>query len=217
MARPATGRRSRIVRLLRIGFPLVAAGLLAAVFLSGEPPVTDATLTFSEADLENMRAGLQITNPQLSGASMGGDIYDFQASIVRPRNLDFEVADIEDLVGTIDYVDGPTVFIASKSAEINLVTRLMVLETGIALRTSDGYSGNADRIEVDGQAGRLTATGNVLAEGPIGRISAERLVIAPADPDKPESLGKDTVLRFEDRVRLTYIPQVTDGADQTKP
>ena len=215
--RRATGRRSRIIRLLRIGLPLVAVGLLLAVFLTREPPITDASLTFSEADLEAMRSGAQVLAPQLSGASEGGDIYDFKATTVTPRNLDFDQADISDLVGTIYYVDGPTVFVASHSAQVDLQARQMVLETGIILRTSNGYKGNADRIEIDAVTAVIVAEGNVQADGPIGRISADRLTISPPEGAQEPKLGKEAVLHFQERVKVYFDPKALDEPGSTDP
>jgi len=217
MAQRPAGRRTRIIRLLRIGLPLVAVGLLASVFLSGEPRVTDATLTFSEADLKAMHSGLQITSPQLSGASMAGDIYDFSASVVRPDSLDFSVADISELVGSIAYVDGPTVHITSQSAQLNLLTRNMILETGIELRTSDGYRASADRVEVDGDEAIIKALGNVSADGPLGHVEANRMeILSQGGVDNPD-FGKDTVLRFDEQVRLTYNPTAQSENGETRP
>ena len=89
---------------------------------------------------------------------------------------------------------------------------LVTVETGIEIDTSDGYTAQADRVEMRTDLGRLVATGDVRATGPIGDIQANRLIIEPEEGSTRTDLGKETVLRFEDRVTLRY-QQVPEGQE----
>lgn len=202
---PAT-TRSRIVGLLKVGFPLLAFGILAAVFLWRQEEDLGGGLTFSAADLEAMRTGLKLTEPQFSGASLSGDIYDFKASTVIPRDIELSMADIEALDGRVQYADGRVIDLVSETASINLETRVIVMETGIVITTSDGYRAVAERLDVDVNASVLTGTGPVSATGPVGNIQAGGLVISAA-PGVNRPTGVDeTLISFTNGVRLTYTP-----------
>jgi len=205
-ARRPIGMRSRVVRILKIGFPMVAFGLLASVFLLSNDPLPEAGLSFSQANLAAMQDGLQVTRPQLSGASLTGDIYDFRAASVIPRDSDITAARIDALTGSIAYLGGPRVDITAASAEVDFAARELVLDTGIRLGTSDGYAATADRVTVDIAGALLTATGGVSAKGPIGTIRADTLRIAPTRQDPSPALGKESVLNFSGSVRLSYQP-----------
>ncbi|MEM7613666.1 MAG: hypothetical protein AAF245_01395 [Pseudomonadota bacterium] len=198
--------RSRVVGLLKVVFPLTAVGLLALVFLWQAEDDLGGGLTFSNADLEAMATGLKLSQPQFSGASMGGDIYDFRARTVVPRDIDLTMADIEALDGRVLYADGRVVELTSETAEIDLENRKVVLQTGIVITTSDGYRAKAERLDVDVSAAILEATGPIEATGPVGRITAGRMTIAPAEGFEAPVRVNETLTRFSGGVKLTYTP-----------
>ncbi|MEM8788232.1 MAG: hypothetical protein AAGE76_08215 [Pseudomonadota bacterium] len=198
--------RTRFVGFLKIALPLVALGLLAAVFLWREAENPDLGLNFTPADLAAMRTGLTLTAPTFSGASARGDTYEFQARVVMPRDLDLTMADVEDMAGTLNLIDGRRVDLSSDLAELDIENRKVALSVGVTIETSDGYAAEAARVDVDVAAGRLIATGPVTATGPLGEIRADRLELTPEDPDRGELDLNDTRIRFTGGVVLRYTP-----------
>lgn len=213
VARQRPSLRSRVVGLLKVGLPAVAVALLAAVFLLSDKTEFDTALNFSEADLEALRSGLKLTEPQFSGASLGGDIYDFRASLVTPRDLAMSEADILDLRGRVAFRDGRIVDLRSDRARLDAVAQQVVLEDGIELITSDGYRAEATRVEVDIEVGVLTAAGPVRASGPAGEIEAATLRIARVDDGERGFDPNETLITFAGGVRLRYLPGELESAE----
>lgn len=209
-ARRGAARRSVVVRILKFGFPALAFALLAAVFLLSDRPVPSSHLTFSKEDLEAMKGGMEITAPRFSGQSLAGDTYDFQASSVTPRDLRLTEAEVEDLNGRIDYASGASIRIEAGNGRMDMNLQVIELDTGLRIRTSDGYDAQAGAARIDIAAATVDAAGPVEATGPIGRITAGRLRVEPPAGTAEPSLGKETVLHFRDGVTLRYTPVQAD-------
>ncbi|MEM8869294.1 MAG: hypothetical protein AAGE38_02765 [Pseudomonadota bacterium] len=198
--------RSRVIALLKVLFPLGAVSLLAVVFLWQAEDDLGGGLTFSSADLEAMSTGLKINEPQFSGASLGGDIYDFRARTVIPRDIELSMADVDGLDGRVLYADGRVVELVSDTAEIDLENRTVVLKTGIVITTSDGYKARAERLDVDVSAAILTASGPIEATGPMGRITAGQMTITPAEGFEAPLRANEALISFAGGVKLAYTP-----------
>lgn len=194
--------------MLKVLFPLGALGVLAAVFFWQQDQDLGGGLTFSDADLRAMRTGLKLTQPQFSGTSLAGDVYDFKARTVVPRDLELSMAEIEALDGRVEYADGRIVELVAETAEVDIAARLIAMQDGVVITTSDGYRATADRLDVDVSAAILNATGSVVATGPMGRITADALVIEPADGAAQPEHANETLIRFVGKVELVFVPGV---------
>jgi lipopolysaccharide export system protein LptC len=199
------GLYSRIVAILKVGLPLVALGLLAGLFLISTEDEIDGNLVFSEADLEALDSGMQVTRPTFTGSSRDNDRFRFTADRVVPDAAPPTRAHIVDLAGRIDFAGGPTVDVAAPEAALDLDTNVLELAGRVTLDSSDGYHVVSDRMTVDLRAGSLAAKGDVVGEGPMGRIDSETMRVDPAE-------GEDADRRFSfgDGVRLVYDPAEND-------
>lgn len=184
--------------------------LLGTVVLWENDRDSGVGLVFSDADLDALKTGMRVTGPQLSGASLTGDLYDFRAETVVPTDRELTALDIQRLVGEIRFRDSRTVSLASDSALIDLSQRRITLISGIDISTSDGYRAQASRVDVDTRAAELVAQGPILADGPLGRITADTLILTPAPVDGTTADGQgsrnDALIRFEGGVTLRYTP-----------
>lgn len=197
--------------------PAVAVLLLGLVLLWDNDGDEPAGLTFSEADLEALRTGLKITRPQFSGTSLTGDVYDFRAETVEPRDLEMTTADAETLFGKVDYRNGPVVELRSERARIDIPEQIVVLETGIEIKSSDGYVAHAERVEVNIAFSTLEAKGPVTANGPPGDIESAALSIVPAEEPGRANFDNDVLMRFTGGVKVTYIPSTGTDPEQKRP
>lgn len=204
--------RAQVVSVLKRVLPAMALTLFGLVLFWDTSDNSASGITFSEADIETLQNGIQVTRPQFSGASLGGDLYDFNAETVIPRDRDLQMADVETMDGRISFRDGLIAEIQSERAEIDFTARHVVLDTGVGLQTSDGYTATAPYAEIDIAAGSLRADGPVIATGPPGNITAGGLVITPLEETPGLDFGNDVMMQFTNGVTLTYIP----GAEDTR-
>ncbi len=204
--RRTADRYSRFVGALKVGLPLTGLALLVSVFMLSTQDEIPGGLSFSDADLQALGTGLRVTNPRFSGASLDGDIYDFVADSVIPKDASLEFADIETLSGTIRFRDGHVVSLSAQRAEINLMTEELILSDDINLQSSEGYNAKASRLDVDLKNGQIHGSGDVFADGPMGEISSDSLLIEATEAQDIEALANDSMITFTNRVRLRYLP-----------
>lgn len=194
-------RYSRLVAILKIGLPLLALVLLASMFLVTAEDDFEGGIAFTEADLDRLGQGLQITAPVLTGMTRAQDPFRFTATVVRPDDAPPNRAEIERLAGRIDFLGGPSLTLAAPEAVLDLETERMTASGRVTIETDDGYTLSADRMELDLVDGSVLAAGEVDSVGPMGTIRSETLRVVPAEGD-----GDHRVFSFGKGVRLVYNP-----------
>lgn len=195
------GTYSTLVGLLKVGLPLLAFGLLAAVFLISPEDELEGGLLFQEADLAALGDGLRIANPQLSGQTAEGTRYLFDAEVVTPTDASLRTAAVEGVTGDVALSDGRGVTLSAPRAAFDMEDQSLRFPDGIALATSDGYRLEATAMAADLRAAVFRGEGGVEATGPAGRITAERLRI-----DGDSAGDKNPMIWFEGRVKVWIDP-----------
>ncbi len=195
------GLYSRAVSVLKVGLPLVALAMLAALFLVSDDERATGDLAFSPGDLAALGQGMRVTAPVFSGVTEALDRFRFTAAAVVPDAAPPTRAVIDTLAGRIDFADGQGVDLRAETGDLDLGTQRMTLRGAVRLVTADGYSFGAEQVDVDLKVGGLTATGAIRGGGPMGRIASGRLTVSgPVNP------GGARMFLFEDAVRLVYDP-----------
>ncbi len=192
---------SRLVAVLKVALPLVALGMLSALFLVQNDDGLSGDLVFSRADLAALGSGLRISDATLSGRTSRDDAFRFVAASVVPDTAPPTRAEIAELSGTIDLVDGPSVSVTAERGDMDIAEQRLRLAGAIDIETSDGYRMRTEAMDIDLRAGTLHATEAVLAEGPLGQISSQTLEIMPA-----ASTGDARRFLFGNGVRVVYDP-----------
>ncbi|MEM9812701.1 MAG: hypothetical protein AAF913_08525 [Pseudomonadota bacterium] len=207
--RRSVDRHTRIVSALKVGLPLAGLALLASVVLLSLRPEPPGALTFSAADLEAMGSGLKVTRPRFSGASLDGDLYDFEAATVVPTDAELVRAEIEKISGAIRFADGLVVNLTAPDAAVDLVSETIFFDDGLVISTSSTLEAAAARANLDLRAGVLTAEGGVSASGTLGTIVAERLRVETVEEGNVEAFTEGATLVFTGGVELRYVePQI---------
>jgi lipopolysaccharide export system protein LptC len=202
----APGLYSRIVAILKVGLPLVALGMLSALFLiQPEERIGGGGLEFSPGDLAALGSGLRVSNPTFSGTTIGGDRFRFTAELVVPDAAPPTRASITALSGRLDFADGGAVALAAAAGELEIPAHLLALSGAVRIETSDGYRISAERVALDLGTGVLETGATTKTEGPLGRIDSGSLRIAPAE-------GVEDAHRFSfgEGVRVIYIPPASE-------
>jgi lipopolysaccharide export system protein LptC len=117
------GLHSRVVAVLKLGLPLVAIGMLAALFLAQTDDTIGGGVKFSEGDIEALGEGLRITNPTFTGTTGGEDRFRFTAAEVLPDAAPPTRADITRLAGTLELADGPVVSLEAETGDLHIPTQ----------------------------------------------------------------------------------------------
>jgi lipopolysaccharide export system protein LptC len=199
------GLYSRIVMVLKVALPLVAVGMLSALFLIQPDDRIGGDLVFSRGDLAALGSGLRISDATFSGTTRGEASFSFLAAAVVPDAAPPTYAEITDITGAIDMADGPMVEVRAERGALDIAAQRLELAGEVAIETSDGYSIYAETVTLDLRAGTMTAGEPVLTEGPLGRIEARTLTVTPAVATG-EAAGDARRFSFGNDVRVLYDP-----------
>jgi lipopolysaccharide export system protein LptC len=195
------GLHSRVVAVLKLGLPLVAVGLLAALFLVQTDDTIGGGVMFSRGDVDALGSGLRITNATFTGTTESEDRFRFTADEVVPDAAPPERAAITRLAGTVELKDGPVVTLAADTGDLHIPTQRLDMAGAVTITTSDGYRMLADKATLDLKAGTLVAGDAVETSGPLGQITSRNLLVMPAAPT-----GDAQRFSFAGGVRLIYDP-----------
>ncbi len=193
---------SRFVVILKVALPLVALGMLSALFLiQTDDRLGGGELVFSRGDLAALGSGLRVSDATFSGTTRGDDRFRFTAELVRPDAAPPTRADVTGISGTIDLLDGPSVSMRAPGGSLDIASENLTLTGEVGIETSDGYRIRTGAVAIDLRAGTLQSGEPVTGEGPLGRIDAGSLEISPA------ATGIDARrFFFGNGVRVVYDP-----------
>lgn len=195
------GFHSRAVAILKVGLPLVALGLLSALFLIPYEDGPRGELVFTKGDMAALGSGLRISGPTFTGVTRGEDRFRFTADLVVPDAAPPTRASISNLSGNVEFTSGLRVDLTAETAEADIEGQRLELLGDVGIETSDGYKATAPRMDLDLRSGVLEAAGPVEAHGPMGEIVAGSLRIAPGT-----GAGAGRMISFGNGVRLVYRP-----------
>ncbi|MEL6232927.1 MAG: hypothetical protein AAFR46_00835 [Pseudomonadota bacterium] len=205
------GRYSRAVRILRILLPLGALALLSSIFLITRDTFP-AGVRFTAADVEAFESGLRLTEPRFTGTTDAGEPFMLRADWALPDAPDPSEIELAGIEAEIHLADGRQARLVAARGVLRPKAQTVALEGEVAIRTSDGYTAMAPRAVADLRARILTVPEPLIAEGPLGRIEAGRLVMRR--PSAAEQPAAEEVIVFEDKVRVIYTPAEAPAAPE---
>jgi lipopolysaccharide export system protein LptC len=192
---------SRLVAWLKILLPLIALGMLSSIFLVSRSIDPNATLPYSQVEIDERVREPRLTTPRFSGVTSDGATISLDAADMRPNLTDPTSGTATDLRAQLVTPDGTTTDIAARTAEIDAMAGTYRMTGDVVLTNSTGYRMTAEVMDGTMDATSLVATGSVEAEGPIGQITADRMDLRT----DPAATGQ-YLLVFNGGVRLVYEP-----------
>jgi lipopolysaccharide export system protein LptC len=199
---------SRLVSWMKVLLPLAALAVISALFLSAQK-TGDLTEIFTAEELVTLGAGLRLDNPRFAGVTEQGEPFAIRAEWALPDSAMPRFIDLERPEGEIEMKGGRTISAHSATGRMHREKKILVLEGGVVLDTSDGYHIETDQIEFDLDAETAFGPGPVSGTGPSGQIDAGSFRAAtgrgPEDGASGGGAGSGQIW-FENRVRVVFIP-----------
>lgn len=228
---------SRVVRILRSGLLLGAAGLLAAMlaigvvrsgggFLPGSYPTSQGFGTETgipmppnpadqAGDLEstapeNVDCSV-MSNSRYADVTRRGDAFSIFAKVARLCGPGPDLFVAEDPTFEIRFRNSERLLTTSRLAELDFGKETAVLTGGVRIETSGGTVAETSEILVDFRERRSLSRDKVYARGPFGIIEAGMMEVSldvPNDAGDPVNDGRiDSTLTFAKGVMVTFDPQ----------
>ncbi len=190
---------TRIVGWLKVALPLAALAILATLFLLADRIDPDEALPYAEVDVEDRARAPRITAPTYAGTTSDGGALTLTADEARPAS-DNGPATVSGLTLTLATPDGGRTEMTAARAEIDNEARLLHLTGGVVASTATGYRIATEGMSANLDRSGLQSLGQVTANGPMGEIVANEMVLRQ---DAPGAY----VLVFNGAVKLVYQPR----------
>lgn len=204
---------SRLVFWLKIVLPLAALGILSTIFLVSNAVDPDDAIPYAQVDVEQLAREPRVTAPSYAGVTDDGTEVLIEAETVTPETATPDNVVIDRLRTLLRIPDGSQAEISAGSGRIDTEQRQLILEDGIILRTSSGYVLKTEALLGSLRNIRLESRGLIEGRGPMGELSAGRMVLEQRAPED-RRIGSDYLLVFNEGVRLLYQPQQAEAEDQ---
>jgi lipopolysaccharide export system protein LptC len=200
---------TKLVRLAKFALPLVAIGLFASLFIYSKTNDIRDGLVFADEELRKLASEAKITNPEFSGVTSAGDAFSVSATVAQPDAPKPGRIDLENPSTTINFAYGVDLDASAELGSLNIKTNIAELSGRVSFETSNGYRATAGAITLNFRTGNVDGTGQILAEGPIGRIEAgEMHLIQNLNENRS---GGNAVLIFKNQVRVIYMPDTANN------
>jgi len=192
-------RHSRLVAWLKIALPMLALAILSTLFLVSHRIDPAQTIPYAEVDVEGLAREQRVGSPSYAGMTADGATVSFMADSARPA-LDGGRMTAVKPRARIDLPTGRSITVAAAEGYLDRKDNQAGLSGGTVVTTSDGYRVKTDSATAWLDRTRLETAGAVQGRGPMGELTAGRMVLSQDD-------GGSYLLRFEGGVKLIYRPQ----------
>ncbi|WP_068116090.1 LPS export ABC transporter periplasmic protein LptC [Tropicimonas marinistellae] len=193
---------SHVVAWLKVILPLAALALLSTLFLVARTGDPDATLPFSEKDLEEMASEQRVEGPEFAGLTEDGRAINLSAETATPRDSKASVVDAVQVRGRFETGDDGTITMRADAGTVYSDESQAHLHGNVRVATSTGFTIDTEQLRAALDRTDMEAPGVVTAEGPLGRIDAGRMEVTQEGSDRG-----DVRVVFKDGVKLIYVPQ----------
>jgi lipopolysaccharide export system protein LptC len=197
LPRRRSGRRGRLIDVLRVLLPLLAVILVALVLawpqIMRHSGGIDVPTVLGDAD-EAMT--LRMDSPRYVGRTSGERPYEVTARAAALDPLQANIVRLDQPAADIALADDGAVRLTAANGTYDRDTDRLLLDGGIEVLTSSGYRFVTPSARIDLAKGQVRGWQPIEGTGPSGTLSADRFEI------------QDTgdVLRFDGRVRVTVPP-----------
>jgi lipopolysaccharide export system protein LptC len=193
-------RHSRLVRLLKIGLPILAIviviGGVAVTWLARSLP---DDVSVASASLDNGRIVME--DPRMSGFDKAGRPYSMIAQRAI-QSLDGGGVELEVVKANVAVREGTTADIVARLGHYDQKAQQLRLYEGVSVETTDGMTIKLEDARIDLAAGDMVGQGPVTIDMPNQTITAGSLNVKDG--------GK--LLSFGDGVKMTLLPSAAEGA-----
>jgi len=189
---------SRAITLLKIVLPLAALAILSTLFLMARSVESTRTIPIARGEIETLAREERITSPSFSAVTDSGAAVSVSAQVAVPSDGGMSARGVQ---ARIELADGENLAVEAADGRFDPARRLGTLSGGVSVVTSNGYTIRTESLLVDAQAMSMTTEGGVAARGPLGRMTAGKMVLRQqTGPDR--AAGYE--LLFQDHVNLVY-------------
>jgi len=202
-------RHSKLVFWAKVLLPIAAIWILSTLFLVSHTVRPEDAIPYADVDIATLVKEPRLTAPVFASMTADGAALSLKASEAKVGSAGTNASSqITNLVGLLETPDGAQTHLTANEADLDQGGQQALLSGGVIISNSTGYRINSQAIRVALDKTSVDSPGAVVAEGPVGTITAGSMHLGLAG-----SPGSGYVLLFKGGVTLIYLP-TKQGAEQ---
>jgi len=170
-ARP-NGKHDRLMKLLRIGLPiLIAALVLFLVFAPITSPNGDVSFMLAKDNVAMSRERLRVTAATYRGEDSKGRPFQITAGSAVQKSSQDPIVKLNDLNARIQMEEGQAT-LSANAGRYDMDREVVQVDGPLTFQTADGYRVEANDVAVGLKSRKLASGGAVQGQLPLGTFSA---------------------------------------------
>jgi lipopolysaccharide export system protein LptC len=168
-------RHSRLVRLLRVVFPLCAVAILGLYFFSSGLTVAIGDMEASVSSVEIDKDRLRMVDPKMEGVTEDKGAYRVTAEYAEQEIANPNIVHLSEVRARLDNPSQGWIRLTSPQGVFDTNKEMLELTGDIKVSSSSGMTSHLTRAELDMSARRAVSDEPVLVEAMNGTINAESM------------------------------------------
>jgi lipopolysaccharide export system protein LptC len=193
-----TNLHTRLVNILKLVLPLIALVLLATLFLFSRKINPEDAIPYATVDVADRLQDPKMTDAGYATMTEDGSSIVMSAGEAKPGA---DGGSLKQVIGTLTTPKGAKTMVTAATAVLNSASNLLSLGGGTQVDSAGGYRILTEGLEIATKQTHVESTGPITGTGPIGTLSADKMVLSQAVKDGPY------LMVFNGNVRLLYQPE----------
>jgi lipopolysaccharide export system protein LptC len=170
-------RYSLFVKVMKGALPMaaLALGVVVLVYILQPREIGRMALTFER--LGRVEGDLAMIKPRLSGTDDDGLPYLVTAASAVQEERGSDRVRLETVAADISLKDGTSLHVTATKGVVDTKRHVLDVSGGIHVTSQNGYDARTESAIADLKAGTLHGESHIVAQGKLGRITAERFAL----------------------------------------
>lgn len=164
----------RVVRILRLGLPLVIGVVGAVLVFSPFTQRSEISFLLAKDKVDMASERMKVTHAEYRGQDSKGQPFALLAGSAVQKSSAEPIVRMSQLSGAIKLNDGPAT-IAATEGQYDMDTEKVTVPGTVRVRSASGYRLDASNVAIDLKSRSLAGSGGVNGTLNIGRFSANQL------------------------------------------
>jgi lipopolysaccharide export system protein LptC len=164
-------RHDRLVRMAKLGLPVVVIGLILVLAISPFDKRSDVSFILDKKGVDKATERMRIESARYSGEDNKGDKFMITANRAIQRRSDTPIVAIEGMMARLAMAQGPLV-IAADQGNYDLDKQLVEILGPVKVAGGDGYRLETSNVQVDMKQRTLRSAGPVQGAMRLGQFQA---------------------------------------------
>jgi lipopolysaccharide export system protein LptC len=194
-----SNRYSTMVAWAKVALPMIALALLSTLFLFSRTPDPEASLPFSDVDIDQLIREQRLSRPRFAGTLDDGREITLVADTASATVRDPNIIVMNKIESRVALSQDAALTLSADLGDLDLGTQIVTLTGSVIALTTDGYRMITERLTVAMDTMRLASPEAIVLTGPGVTLEAGAMDMTGADGD--------AFLSFTGGVRMLYEPE----------